>query len=111
MSPSQRIRPPTSYPKQSMATSTRQTVRNSVPRRKRLEPKERPLRALAAGVAQAARSAITEPFLLSVERQPIVLSRLPAAVDGMRIAHLSDRHHSPFTAAEPLERAIEWANG
>ena len=94
-----------------MATSTTRSARNSVLRRKRLEPKERPLRALATGVAQAARSAITEPFLLSVERQPIILSRLPAPLDGIKIVHLSDLHHSPFTGTEQIERAIEVANG
>ncbi|MEP6706278.1 MAG: metallophosphoesterase [Pyrinomonadaceae bacterium] len=93
-----------------MTTSTRRTARNSVPRRKRLEQKDRPLRALAAGVAQAARSAISEPFLLSVERQPIILSRLPASLGGMKIVHLSDLHHSPFTGTEQIERAIEMAN-
>lgn len=93
-----------------MATLIKGRARIRVPRRKGFPQKETPLRALAAGVAQAARTALTEPFLLTVERQPIILSKLPAALEGMKIVHLSDLHHSPFTGTEQIERAIEMAN-
>jgi len=69
-----------------------------------------PLRALALNLSQAARSALTEPFRLTVEHHQIRLQRLPRALDGFRIVQLSDIHHSPFTSREQIERAVETAN-
>lgn len=69
-----------------------------------------PWRSLAAGLVQAARAALAEPYMLTVERHAVGLRRLPAALDGLRIVHLSDIHHSPFTGREQIERAIETAN-
>lgn len=69
-----------------------------------------PLRALALNLTEAARSALTEPFRLTVEHQKIHLRRLPAELDGFRIVQLSDVHHSPFTSREQIERAVETAN-
>ncbi|HSS19734.1 MAG TPA: metallophosphoesterase [Pyrinomonadaceae bacterium] len=69
-----------------------------------------PLRALALNLTEAARSALTEPFRLTVEHQKIHLRRLPPALDGFRIVQLSDVHHSPFTSREQIERAVETAN-
>ncbi|MDX6612067.1 MAG: uncharacterized protein QOD75_1253 [Blastocatellia bacterium] len=61
-------------------------------------------------MAQAARNALTEPFLISVEHQPVVLKKLPEALNGLKIVQLSDLHHSPFTGAEQIERAVGLAN-
>ncbi len=69
-----------------------------------------PLRALALNLSQAARSALTEPFRLTVEHHQIHLRRLPRELDGFRIVQLSDIHHSPFTSREQIERAVETAN-
>jgi predicted MPP superfamily phosphohydrolase len=69
-----------------------------------------PLRALALNLSAAARSALTEPFRLTVEHQKIHLQRLPPEFDGFRIVQLSDVHHSPFTSREQIERAVETAN-
>lgn len=73
-----------------------------------------PLRALAAnlapGLAQIARAAFAEPFVLTVERHAVLLPRLPRALDGLRIVQLTDLHHSPFTSNRQLEQAIETAN-
>ncbi len=69
-----------------------------------------PLRALALNLTQAARSALSEPYLLTIEHHPIYLHRLPKPFDGFRIVHLSDFHHSPFTSREQIERAVETAN-
>jgi len=73
-----------------------------------------PLRALAAnlapGLAQLARAAFAEPFVLTVERHAVRLPRLPRALDGLRIVQLTDLHHSPFTGSGQLEHAIETAN-
>lgn len=70
-----------------------------------------PLRTLTAGLVQMARAAFAEPYRIVVERQTIALRRLPRELDGMRIVHLSDIHHSPFTGREQVERAVEIANG
>src|SRR5687767_11012769 len=69
-----------------------------------------PFRALALNLTQAARSALSEPYLLTIEHHPIYLHRLPKPFDGFRIVHLSDFHHSPFTSREQIERAVETAN-
>ena len=69
-----------------------------------------PLRALALNLTEAARTALTEPFRLTIEHQQIQLHRLPRALDGFRIVQLSDLHHSPFTSREQIERAVETAN-
>jgi predicted MPP superfamily phosphohydrolase len=57
-----------------------------------------------------ARVALSEPFMLAIERQEIYLRRLPKALDGLRIAHLSDLHYGPIVNPEHLERAIAAAN-
>jgi uncharacterized protein len=69
-----------------------------------------PLRSLALNLSEAARSALTEPFRLTIEHHQIRLRRLPAAFDGFRIVQLSDIHHSPFTSRAQIERAVETAN-
>ncbi|HEY0081080.1 MAG TPA: metallophosphoesterase [Pyrinomonadaceae bacterium] len=68
------------------------------------------LRSIKAGLLQAARAALAEPYMLAVERHAVGLKRLPHALDGLRIVQLSDIHHSPFTGREQIERAIETAN-
>lgn len=77
-------------------------------------PDATPLRALAAnlapGLAQLARAAFAEPFVLTVERHAVRLPRLPHALDGLRIVQLTDLHHSPFTGSQQLQQAIETAN-
>jgi uncharacterized protein len=70
---------------------------------------ETPLRTLALNLTQAARSALTEPFRLTIEHHQIYLRRLPRALDGFRIVQLSDIHHSPFTSREQIERAVRTA--
>jgi len=69
-----------------------------------------PLRTLTAGLAQVARAAFAEPYQLAVERHAVALPRLPRELDGLRVVHLSDIHHSPFTGREQVERAVEVAN-
>lgn len=80
-------------------------------RRRRVTPeRQTPLRSLTAGLMQMARAAFAEPHDLVVERHAIGLKRLPRELDGMRVVHLSDIHHSPFTGREQVERAVELAN-
>src|SRR5918993_487250 len=69
-----------------------------------------PLRTMAAGLVQLARAAFAEPYQLAVERRAVALRRLPRELDGFRVVHLSDIHHSPFTGRQQVERAIEVAN-
>jgi predicted MPP superfamily phosphohydrolase len=59
---------------------------------------------------QMARAAFSEPYELTVERVAVGLKRLPRPLDGLKIVHLSDIHHSPFTERRQVERAVEVAN-
>lgn len=69
-----------------------------------------PLRTLALNLTAAARSALSEPYRLTIEHHQIYLRRLPRALDGFRIVQLSDIHHSPFTSSKQIERAVQTAN-
>ena len=94
-----------------MAENLRWRERAREARRTRaVAPPATPLRTLAAGVVEAARQAFAEPYMLKVEHREIILRRLPRELDGLRIVHLSDIHHSPFTGTEQIKRAIETAN-
>jgi uncharacterized protein len=79
-------------------------------RRRVAETRATPLRTLTAGLAGVARAAFAEPYQLAVERHAVALKRLPRELDGLRVVHLSDIHHSPFTGREQVERAVEVAN-
>ena len=48
--------------------------------------------------------------MLSIERQEILLRRLPKSLDGLRIVHLSDLHYGPLVNPQHLERAVAAAN-
>lgn len=69
-----------------------------------------PLRDLAGSLSQTARYALNEANSLSVEKIEIQLKRLPKNLDGFRVVHLSDIHHSPFTDIEHISRAVKIAN-
>ena len=71
---------------------------------------EKPLRELAGNVSKIAKYAMDEASSLSLERVEIKLKRLPKKLDGFRIIHLSDIHHSPFTNLDHIERAVKIAN-
>src|SRR5688500_18001877 len=71
---------------------------------------EKPLRQFAGNVSKIAKLAIDEANSLSLERVEITLDRLPKKLDGLRIIHLSDTHHSPFTNLEHIQRAVKVAN-
>lgn len=92
-----------------MSTPIRWKQRGRVPSLSGRQP-ETPLRALALNLTEAARSALTEPFRLTIEHHQIYLRRLPQAFDGFRIVQLSDIHHSPFTSRAQIERAVDTAN-
>jgi predicted MPP superfamily phosphohydrolase len=71
---------------------------------------ETPLRELAGNLSKVAKSAIDEANSLSLDRVNIDLERLPNILDGFKIIHLSDIHHSPFTNIEHIKRAVKIAN-
>lgn len=69
-----------------------------------------PLRDLARNLSRIARYALSEANSLSLEKVEIQLARLPKKLDGFRIIHLSDIHHSPFTNLEHITRTVKIAN-
>jgi uncharacterized protein len=71
---------------------------------------ETPMRTLAGNWSKVAKVAMDEANSLTLERVEITLKRLPKALDGFKIIHLSDTHHSPFTGLEHIERAVKIAN-
>ena len=71
---------------------------------------KKPLRALAGNLSKVAKSALDEASSLVVEEVTIELKRLPTNLDGFRIVHLSDTHHSPLTGLEHIEKAVEISN-
>ncbi len=71
---------------------------------------ETPLRELAGNLSQFAKYALNEANSLSIEKIDIKLPRLPKKLDGFRLVHLSDIHHSPFTNLEHISRAVKVAN-
>ena len=89
-----------------MATPIRWNQRGPVARKR----PQTPLRTLALNLTEAARSALAEPYMLTVERRPVYLRRLPTALDRFRIVHLSDFHLGPFTSSSQIRRAVETAN-
>ena len=64
----------------------------------------------AAVVAGAGWATLIEPNWPVVERHEITLARLPARLDGLRIAQLSDIHLSPLVTAGDLLRAVHLVN-
>jgi len=91
-----------------MSTPIRWRHDRPAPRRPKQEP--RPLSVIKSALGEMARVALSEPFMLAIERQEIYLRRLPKALDGLRIAHLSDLHYGPIVNPAHLERAITAAN-
>lgn len=69
-----------------------------------------PIRTLAGNWSKIAKGAMDEANSLSLERVDIHLKRLPRKLDGLKIIHLSDTHHSPFTTLEHIERVVKVAN-
>jgi predicted MPP superfamily phosphohydrolase len=84
--------------------------RHDRPARRRLRQEPRPLSVIKTALGEMARVALSEPFMLAIERQQIYLRRLPRALDGLRIVHLSDFHYGPIVNPAHLARAIEAAN-
>lgn len=75
-----------------------------------LTSSDTPLRKLAGDLSKVAKYAIDEANSLSLERITVTLDRLPKKLDGFKIIHLSDIHHSPFTSFEHIARTVKIAN-
>lgn len=69
-----------------------------------------PIRRLAGSWSKKAQLALAEANSLSLEHVEIRLRRLPRRLDGLRVIHLSDTHHSPMTSIEHIRRAVRIAN-
>lgn len=75
-----------------------------------LTASQTPLRDLVGNVSKFARYALAEANSLSIEKIEIRLARLPKKLDGFRMVHLSDIHHSPFTHLDHIRRAVKVSN-
>lgn len=71
---------------------------------------ERPFRSLAGNFSKVAKNALDEANSLVVEEVRMEIKRLPANLDGFKLVHLSDTHHSPFTDIEHIRRAVQISN-
>jgi predicted MPP superfamily phosphohydrolase len=65
---------------------------------------------LALPVAVTGYGTFIQRFHLSVREHRIDLPDLPADLDGIRIAQLTDIHLSPFLSPRDLKRAVDMAN-
>ncbi|MGD9631526.1 MAG: metallophosphoesterase [Pyrinomonadaceae bacterium] len=71
---------------------------------------DKPFREIAGNVSKLAKYAIDEANSLVVEHIRLTLPRFPKRLDGFRIVHLSDIHHSPLTGLEHIARAVTIAS-
>lgn len=62
----------------------------------------------ASGLAAYAR--LFEPFDYELTETDVFIPRLPARFDGLRIAHLTDLHHSRLVPLSEVRRVVEMAN-
>lgn len=62
------------------------------------------LGALAVGVPSGVWASAIEPNLLSITRKDIKLPRWPAALDGFKVAHLTDLHYRPESDAKLIAK-------
>jgi hypothetical protein len=51
-----------------------------------------------------------ERHWITIERVSVTLPRLPAALDGLRLAHISDLHLEPWTKAEHIADTVKVCN-
>jgi uncharacterized protein len=72
----------------------------------RLSPVTLTADAALAGAAALAYATQIEATWLEVTRRDVTLPRLPAPLDGLRIAHLTDFHRSPIVSYEYLARCV-----
>ncbi|MGB7069816.1 MAG: metallophosphoesterase [Pyrinomonadaceae bacterium] len=71
---------------------------------------DNPLRELAGNLSRMAKYAMDEANSLSLENVEIILPRFPKVLDGLKVIHLSDIHHSPLTDLGHITNAITIVN-
>lgn len=59
------------------------------------------------GTSGVAYVTMGEPYWLEITQRDILIKNLPAAAEGLRIAHLSDLHHSEDVSKEYLLQAMQ----
>src|SRR5437899_2941913 len=67
------------------------------------------LTAAGLGAATLAYASQVEATWLEVTRRELLLRRLPRALDGLRVAHLTDFHSSRLVSREYLDRCVATA--
>jgi uncharacterized protein len=87
-------------------TEERSTTRRSISRRRFLG-----LTAALGAAVLAGDSLLLEPNRPQLVRQELALARWPAALEGYKIAVLSDFHYDPVFSVHPLRAAIPIVNG
>jgi uncharacterized protein len=87
-------------------TEERSTTRRSISRRRFLG-----LTAALGAAVVAGDSLLLEPNRPQLVRQELALARWPAALEGYKIAVLSDFHYDPVFSVHPLRAAIPIVNG
>lgn len=63
-----------------------------------------------AGPASVAYALKVEPGWLAVTVRDVPVPRLPASLDGLSIAHLSDIHYGPYVSVKQVAEAVDLAN-
>ena len=53
---------------------------------------------------------LSEPLLLTLEKQDVHIPKLPAAFNGFKMALLTDTHCGPFTSPSFIQKAVGLAN-
>ncbi len=66
--------------------------------------------AAAAAGAPAVWASVVVPHRLKLRSYEVAIHELPAALDGVKLAHISDTHFGPLVSRGHVERAIELAN-
>src|SRR5436305_5451719 len=64
------------------------------------------LAAAGLGAAALAYATLVEPTWLDIARREVALPRLPPALDGLRIAHLTDFHVSRIVRRDYLAACV-----
>ena len=81
-------------------------MRRSFPRINRRTFLRTVLTLAGAGTATAAQARWVEPHFLDVSQHDVFLPDLAPALDGLRVAHLTDLHRGPITPDDVLVRAL-----
>jgi uncharacterized protein len=89
---------------------TRSYHRPPIVRRPRRRPRKRGLTLLSLNRAEAGAPLPGWAPDPEITDTSIWLRRLPAALEGLKIVHLTDIHHSLFTPIDDVERVVHLAN-